>query len=151
MSTNAEPTDETAIQGNDMQVLEFQLGGETYCVEIEYVAEIVDMGELTAIPNSPPHIEGVMDLRGRTTSIVNPRRVLNVSGEEHRKRIIVFDPDEMPNEEAVGWIVDEVDQVTRITGENLDEPPASAANSITGIVKREDGFVMWIDPETLRT
>ena len=145
MATNAQA--DTTAPNESAQVLEFQLGEETYCVEIEYVAEIVDMGELTAIPNSPPHIEGVMDLRGRTTSIVNPRRVLNVSGEERRKRIIVFDPDEMPNEEAVGWIVDEVYQVTRIDGENVDQPPGAADNAITGVVKREDGFVMWIDPE----
>jgi purine-binding chemotaxis protein CheW len=139
---------ETARHGG-AQVLEFQLGEETYCVEITYVAEIVDMGELTTVPNSPPHIEGVMDLRGRTTSIVNPRRVLNVSGEEHRKRIVVFDPEEMPNEEAIGWIVDEVYQVTRISEDTVDEPPRSADGSITGIIKREDGFVLWIDPEPI--
>jgi purine-binding chemotaxis protein CheW len=136
-------------QHESAQVLEFQLGEETYSVKIAYVAEIVDIGELTAIPNSPPHIEGVMDLRGRTTSIVNPRQVLNVSGEERRKRIVVFDPDEMPNEEAIGWIVDEVYQVTRIDGNNVDEPPSSADDAITGIVKRDDGFVMWIDPESV--
>ncbi len=146
----ATKTDATARHGGT-QVLEFQLGDETYCVEIEYVAEIVDMGELTAVPNSPPHIEGVMDLRGRTTSIVNPRQVLNVSGEKRRKRIVVFDPEEMPNEEAIGWIVNEVYQVTRITEDTVDEPPTGADDAITGIIKRDDGFVMWIDPESVHS
>ena len=145
MATNTDA--DTATRHEGAQVLEFQLGEETYAVDIEYVAEIVDMGGLTAVPNSPPHIEGVMDLRGRTTSIVNPRRVLNVSGEEQRRRIIVFDPEEMPNEAAVGWIVDEVYQVTRITEDTVDQPPAAADDAISGVVKREDGFVMWIDPE----
>lgn len=44
------------------QVLEFQLGSETYCVSIDYVTEIVDIGELTSVPNAPPHVRGVYDL-----------------------------------------------------------------------------------------
>jgi purine-binding chemotaxis protein CheW len=147
MATNAESDATNRHEG--AQVLEFQLGEETYAVDIEYIAEIVDMGGLTAVPNSPPHIEGVMDLRGRTTSIVNPRRVLNVSGEEHRRRVIVFDPDEMPNGAAVGWIVDEVYQVTRISEDTVDQPPSAADDAITGVVNREDGLVMWIDPEAV--
>lgn len=147
MATNKTIDHQTAQ--TDVQVLEFQLGEETYCVNIAYVAEIVDVGDLTTVPNSPAHIEGVMDLRGRTTSIVNPRRVLDVSGEEQRRRIIVFDPDEMPDEDAVGWIVDEVYQVTRISDEAVDEPPAGADETIKGIVKREEEFVMWIDPESV--
>jgi purine-binding chemotaxis protein CheW len=147
MAANTDTASSTRTDG--AQVLEFQLGEETYCVDISYVAEIVDVGDLTTVPNSPPTIEGVMDLRGRTTSIVNPRHVLNVSGEERRKRIIVFDPEQMPDEEAIGWLVDEVYQVSRIAGANVDDPPSAADSAIAGVVKREDGFVMWIDPETV--
>ena len=62
------------------QVLEFALGDETYCVSIDYVTEIVDVGELTTVPNAPRHVEGVMDLRGRTTSIVDPKTVFDIGG-----------------------------------------------------------------------
>ncbi|PSQ33625.1 chemotaxis protein CheW, partial [Halobacteriales archaeon SW_10_68_16] len=37
----------TATIATTGQVLEFTLGEETYCVSIDYVTEIVDVGELT--------------------------------------------------------------------------------------------------------
>ncbi|MEF8826736.1 MAG: chemotaxis protein CheW, partial [Halapricum sp.] len=96
------------------QVLEFQLGEETYCVSIDYVTEIVDVGELTSVPNAPPHVEGVMDLRGRTTSIINPKVVFDIADGSEAARIIVFDPEIADDDQgAVGWLVDEVYQVSQ--------------------------------------
>lgn len=133
------------------QVLEFQLGDETYCVSIDYVTEIVDIGELTTVPNAPPHVEGVMDLRGRTTSIVNPKVVFDIDGGEP-SRIIVFDPEVAGDEQgAVGWLVDEVDQVSQVDPANVDQSPTTqGANSVRGVVKRDDGFVIWVNPDAIR-
>ncbi|WP_158853458.1 chemotaxis protein CheW [Halorhabdus sp. CUG00001] len=129
------------------QVLEFKLGEERYCVSIDYVTEIVDVGELTAVPNSPRHVEGVMDLRGRTTSIVDPKVVFDIEESGEQRRIIVFDPEITADQEAAGWLVDEVYQVRAVDEENVDPSPAGAgAASIKGVVKRDDGFVIWVDP-----
>ena len=129
------------------QVLEFELGGETYCVSIDYVTEIVDVGELTAVPNSPRHVKGVMDLRGRTTAIIDPKIVFDIAEEGEQRRIIVFDPDIVADQEAAGWLVDEVRQVRRVDPENVDPSPAGTdAKSIKGVIKRDDGFVIWVDP-----
>ena len=76
--TAADDADDTA---RTIQMLEFELGGETYCVDIGYVSEIVDRGSVTPVPNAPDFVEGVMDLRGRTTSIVDPKTLLNVGTE----------------------------------------------------------------------
>jgi len=133
------------------QVLEFQLGDETYCVSIDHVTEIVDVGELTTVPNAPPHVEGVMDLRGRTTSIVNPKVVFDIDGGEP-SRIIVFDPEVAGDEHgAVGWLVDEVDQVSQVDPANVDQSPTTeGANSVRGVVKRDNGFVIWVNPDAIR-
>ncbi|WP_129115126.1 chemotaxis protein CheW [Halegenticoccus tardaugens] len=128
------------------QVLEFGLGEESYCLDIAYIDEIVDAGELTRIPNSPPHVEGVMDLRGRTTSIVDPKRVFGIGSEGSRNRIIVFDPEEMGDGGAVGWVVDEVYQVVRVATDDVDEASISDDESVRGVVKRDDRFVVWVDP-----
>ncbi|MFY4812754.1 chemotaxis protein CheW [Haloarcula sp. AONF1] len=128
------------------QVLEFQLGSETYCVSIDYVTEIVDIGELTSVPNAPPHVRGVMDLRGRTTSIVDPKVVFGIGDEGAEKRIIVFDPEIVEEQGAAGWLVDEVYQVVQVTPEQVDQSPANDAGSIRGVIKRGDSFVIWVDP-----
>jgi len=134
------------------QVLEFELGEETYCVSIDYVTEIVDVGDLTKVPNAPRHVEGVMDLRGRTTSIVNPKSVFGIAGDGAEQRIIVFDPSIIEDQSAAGWLVDEVDQVVQVADEQVDDSPGSDANgSIRGVVKRDDDFVIWVDPRAVHS
>ncbi|MFC4356851.1 chemotaxis protein CheW [Halobium salinum] len=135
------------------QVLEFGLGDESYCLDISYIDEIVDAGELTRIPNSPPHVEGVMDLRGRTTSIVDPKKVFDIHASgagEGRNRIVVFDPDEAGDGGAMGWVVDEVYQVITVDPDSLDDSTLSDDEGVRGVVKREDGFVVWVDPLAAR-
>lgn len=129
------------------QVLEFRLDEETYCVSIDYVTEIVDMGELTPIPNSPPHVEGVIDLRGRTTSIVDPKVGLGIGG-ELGERIIIFDSAIFDSDNSVGWAVDSVEEVSDIASEDIDESPVDQEH-IRGLIKRESNFVIWIDPQTV--
>lgn len=129
------------------QVLEFELGEETYCVSIDYVTEIVDIGELTEVPNSPPHIEGVMDLRGRTTSIVDPKVVFDIDTGREPQRVIVFDHDIVEGQMAAGWLVDEVDQVVQVDETDVDESPSEDEEAILGVIKGEDDrFVIWVDP-----
>lgn len=132
----------------DTQVLEFELGSETYCVDIRSVAEIVDTDELTRVPNAPRHVEGVMDLRGRTTSIIDPKTVFEIDSHGDEKRIIVFDPEAIDTQGAIGWVVDEVYQVTTIDPNAVDESPLEN-EAICGIVKHEDTFVIWVSPETV--
>jgi purine-binding chemotaxis protein CheW len=131
------------------QVLEFELGDETYCVSIDYVTEIVDIGEVTKVPNSPPHVMGVMDLRGRTTSIVDPKIVFDIGEESDAKRIIVFDPDIVEDQGAAGWLVDEVFQVTGVDDEDLDTSTSQDDDAIEGVVKRDDDFVIWVNPRAV--
>ena len=129
------------------QVLEFRLGEETYCVSIEYVTEIVDMGDLTPIPNSPPHVEGVIDLRGNTTSIVDPKVGLGIEV-ELGDRIVIFDSAIFDDERSIGWAVDSVEEVSDIDAESVDDAPIDG-DHIQGLIKRESEFVVWIDPQRM--
>ncbi len=142
-------TDEHSTANTNGQVLEFELGEETYCVSIEYVTEIVDIGDLTKVPNSPAYVEGVMDLRGRTTSIVNPKTVLGIDGHDREAtRIIVYDPEVVNDQGAAGWLVDEVKQVVQVDYADVDQAPAADRDAIKGVIKKEDGdFVIWVDPQ----
>jgi len=134
------------------QVLEFKLDDETYCVSIDYVTEIVDVGDLTTVPNSPAHVEGVMDLRGRTTSIIDPKVVFEIGSSDDARRIIVFDPDIVEDQGAAGWLVDEVHQVVQIDQTDVDESPAQDDEAIHGVIKQEDGdFVIWVDPAVVHS
>ncbi len=141
------PDAETAdSSGETTQVLEFGLGSETYCLDIGVIDEIVDAGDLTRIPNSPAHVEGVMDLRGRTTSIINPKTVFDINEAGEQNRIIVFDPDSIGDQGTIGWVVDEVYQVSDVGVNDVDETTTANDDNVHGIVKAEDRFIVWVDP-----
>jgi len=132
------------------QVLEFTLGEESYCVSIGYVTEIVDVGDLTSVPNSPRHVEGVMDLRGRTTAIIDPKVVFGISDDTDGRRIIVYDPEIVDDQSAAGWLVDEVHQVVSVDESDVDDSPTNGDDAVNGVLKREEGtFVIWVDPEAV--
>jgi purine-binding chemotaxis protein CheW len=147
--TTAQPasTDSEESEGQtEIQVLEFKLGSETYCVDIDYVSEIVDKGSLTTVPNSPHYVDGVMDLRGRTTSIVNPKSLLNIREDSESKRIVIFDSGGFDDDAAIGWVVDEVYQVVRVSMDDVEKPPLDNDDAIEGIIKRDGDLVIWISP-----
>lgn len=126
----------------DVQVLEFRLEDRKYCIDIAHVDEIVDKGELTPLPNADPRVEGVMDLRGTTTTIVNPKTVLDLDATETGDRVVVLETDEEGN---VGWLIDAVDEVVTLDEASLDESVEN--ESMKGIVRQDDGFVVWVKPE----
>ncbi|WP_049925888.1 chemotaxis protein CheW [Halopiger goleimassiliensis] len=144
-------TKSTADTSESTHVLEFDLGENRYCVDIGYVAEIVNTDELTPIPNTPSHIEGVMDLRGETTKIVNLREIFRDRAGDGDdvigNRIIVFKRKRDSNE-RIGWLADEVHQVRELQTDIVDT--AVEGSQIAGIVRREDEFVLWIDPTAVR-
>jgi purine-binding chemotaxis protein CheW len=140
---------EATARARTVQLLEFELGSESYAVDIAHVAEIVDVSDLTVIPNSPPHVEGVMDLRGKTTTIVDPRTVFGIGGDADGERIVVFDRERTVEGKSVGWIVDEVEQVVEVDHQDVESSPVEDDDAVRGVIKRDDDFVIWVRPTVL--
>ncbi|PSP85912.1 chemotaxis protein CheW [Halobacteriales archaeon QS_1_68_17] len=130
------------------QILEFTLGTERYCIDIDYVTEIVDVEQLTEVPNAPPYVEGVMDLRGETTAIVDPKTIFGLDGDGDGERVIVLDPGVVTEREAAGWLVDGVRRVVGIDDESVDPAPGSG-EAVRGVIKRDGGFVVWVNPRVV--
>ncbi|MFC7043260.1 chemotaxis protein CheW [Halonotius sp. GCM10025705] len=140
------------------QVLTFTLGEEEYCVPIEYVAEIVGGDTVRSVPNTDPHVEGVTDLRGETTTIVDPSTLLEVDagqlltdGGQATERIIVFDADALGTESPVGWLVEEVRAVNEVASDALDTGSVTESPFLRGFLKDDanDNFTLWLDPHEL--
>ena len=147
----ASNTHNVPTSATDGQVLEFAIGEETYCVSIDYVTEIVAIGSVTTVPNAPPHIRGVMDLRGRTTSIVDPKVVFGIDDDGDERRIIVFDPAIVDDQGAAGWAVDEVFQVVQVDVDDVEDSPSQDEEAIRGVFKRDGDFVIWVDPKSVHS
>src|SRR6056297_2465999 len=140
------------------QVLTFTLGEEEYCVPIDYVAEIVDDNTVQSVPNTDPHVEGVTDLRGETTTIVDPSELLEVDteamltdGGRTRNRIVVLDGDALGTDSSIGWLVSAVNEVSEVATDAIQAGTVTDSDLLRGFLKDEndDEFTIWLDPHEL--
>jgi len=141
-----------------VDVVEFELGGERYALDIQLAREIVEMIPITPIPRAPPYISGVINLRGEITNIMNLNTLLGLPDQEVRsnQKIIVLVP-EAAGGSNVGIIVDDVSSVLQITDtdiEHMGEGFASEFSSfVKGIIKiksddaekKNKSLIIWID------
>lgn len=143
------------MSGDETQVLRFTLADDDYCVPIEYVAEIVDGDSIRSLPGTDPHVVGITDLRGQTTTIVDPCERLDIDtetlltdGGQTDSRIVVLDSDALGTDGATGWLVSDVDEVTAVPEDTLDAEGIGDTDLLRGIVKNDDGFTLWLDPHS---
>ena len=103
------------------QMIRFVVGGESFLVDILSVREVVRLHELaiTPIPNSHDYIHGMVNLRGRVTTVVDlgHRLGLTRSGSENGRHMIVVEIDGR----GVGFAVDELGGIVDVP-EELIEP-----------------------------
>ncbi|WP_396613434.1 chemotaxis protein CheW (plasmid) [Haloferax sp. S1W] len=133
-----------ATPDEPVQVLEFELGDERYCVELDSVAEIIDRQSVRPLPDTPPHVVGAMDYRGVTTTVVDTASLLGVGSNPDAPRVVVFDEGD-EDSKVYGWLVDEVDRVATIDPETVDDAPFGG-DYTRGIVRQDEGLVVWVTP-----
>jgi purine-binding chemotaxis protein CheW len=137
----------TIITEELLQLVSFKIGDAEFGVDILRVQEINKMMELTVVPNTPPFVEGVVNLRGRIIPVLNLRARLGLEVKEYdsETRIIVVEL----IDKTIGFIVDEVKEVLRIPKSITEQPPeiVSGVDSeyITAIGKLEDRLLILLD------
>jgi len=131
-----------------MQVIVFKLGNEKYGVEISQVREIIRPAQITRIPNTPDFIEGVINLRGQITTIINLRKRFGLENKpiDNDTRIIVVEH----NNSVIGMMVDSVSEVKYLSEREVESLPpiVTSRNSsgfLKGVGKLPDGLMVLID------
>ncbi len=130
---------------SERQIVTFSIGKANYGIDVQQVREVVTYRECTKIPKMPGFIEGLMNLRGQVVLVVNLKGFLDMpenesQGEGSRKIIIIDAPDL-----HIGFLVEEVYSVTRVSQNDVEAPPTSSQKIITGIFKRNKDLIMIMD------
>jgi purine-binding chemotaxis protein CheW len=140
----------TATQALDeLQVVVFTLDKEEYCVPVMQVREIVPHTQPTRIPHTPHFIEGVINLRGTITSVLDLRKRFGLGDASHNEdtRIIVVDL----AEESLGFLVDSVSEVLRLPSTTFEPPPPQVVSVdttfIQGVGKVGERLLILLDLE----
>jgi len=131
----------------DMQIVGFRVGRETYGVPITAVHEIVRVPEITAVPDAPDYLEGVINLRGKIVSIIDLRKRFGEAAAppSNKSRILVAEV----NGKLLGLVVDSASEVLKITRSQVEAPPAlvqeGRLNCVTGVGKLQGRLIILID------
>lgn len=152
MSNLPAVTNEHQTSNEILQLVSFCLDQEEYGVEVLKVREIIRMSNITRIPNTPPHVEGVINLRGKVIPIICMRRRFGLAETENgnQTRIMVMDVDG----ELMGFIVDSVSEVIRVSGSEIQPPPSVAIGNIeqdciAGVINQADRLLVLLDQEKM--
>jgi|SRR5215472_953366 len=135
----------------ELQIVGFRVGRETYGVPITSLHEIVRVPEITAVPDAPEYMEGVINLRGKIVSVMDLRKRFGAkSATPHRRnRILVVEY----NGRLSGLIVDSASEVLKIGSAEIEPPPAvlqeGGMNCVTGLGKYQGRLIMLLDMNKL--
>lgn len=105
--------------------LTFALGREEYGLPVLKVREIIKVMEVTLVPQVPPHVRGVINLRGKVIPVVDLRLKFGLPEQDYSERtcIIVVDVDLGASRLMMGIVVDSVSEVLNIASVEVDAAP----------------------------
>ncbi len=131
----------------DIHIVGFNLGRETYGVPIAALHEIVRVPEITAVPDAPAYLEGVINLRGKIVSVVDLRKRFGKAAtalNRHSRILVVGHRGRL-----VGMIVDSASEVIKIPESEIENAPAIAQESgldcVTGLGKYKGRLIILLD------
>lgn len=132
-----------ATAANQRQFLTFLLDNEQYGIEILRVQEIKGYTVPTPLPNMPPHIKGVMNLRGTVVPVLDLRARFGMAATEYDRFTVVIVV--TAGDRVVGLVVDAVSDVLDIESEAIVPPPEMGAgvdtSFLTGMAKSADRLI----------
>ncbi len=131
----------------EIQFVGFTLGRETYGIPITSLQEIVRVPEITAVPDSPDFLEGVINLRGKIVSVLDLRKRFGKPATPfaRRSRVLVVGH----RGRLAGLIVDSASQVLRIPENDIESTPGmmqeGGLDCVTGFGKHNGRLVILLD------
>jgi purine-binding chemotaxis protein CheW len=141
-----------AGQGELTQLVSFMLSEEEYGVEVLRVREIIRMPGITRMPNTPPYVEGIINLRGKVIPIISMRKRFGLPEIEYTSntRIMVMEV----AGGLTGFVVDGVSEVIRIRSGEIQPPPTMVSGNvdqefIMGVFNHVDRLLIIMDVDRM--
>ncbi len=140
-----------ALHDREGKYLTFTLANEDYGLEILKVREIIGLLDITAIPQTPPYVKGVINLRGKVIPVIDLRLKFGLPPLEYGERtcIIVVEVKTSLGPVQMGVVVDTVSEVLNISGADIEPAPSFGTRVdtkyILGIAKARGAIKILLD------
>ncbi|QFR49751.1 chemotaxis protein CheW [Sulfurimonas lithotrophica] len=143
--------DDSLTQLDDIvQLVGFIIGDEEYAVPILSIQEIIKPFSWTRVPQVPPYVKGVFNMRGAVIPLIDLRLKFGLSEQKHNDetRFIVM----KHGDEVAGFVIDRLTMALRIKKDNIGPAPdtINAEDSlIDGVGKEKDRIITILKPDKL--
>ena len=137
--------------------LVFHLGREEFGIRVMKVREIMGVQDITAVPQTPPHVKGVINLRGKVIPVVDLRLKFGLPELEYTQRTCIIvvqvrgDADSM----LMGIVVDGVAEVLNLVADDIEDTPdfgqGVASSYLLGMAKIKDKVKILLDIDQVLT
>jgi len=141
---------ESEAESSEKKYLTFVLGSEEYGIDINDVKEIVGIQKITNVPDMPPFVKGVINLRGKIIPVMDIRIRFSMSDRDYNDRtcIIVVTIED----KEIGLIVDNVSEVLDIPIKDIENAESVSGKNekyINGYGKVADSVKILLDIQSL--
>ncbi|MFO7982092.1 MAG: chemotaxis protein CheW [Desulfuromonadales bacterium] len=139
------------VQEDLSQFLTFRLNEESFGIDVSKVREVLDLIEITTVPQTPDYMLGVVNLRGNVVPVIDLRQRFGLpAAEQTRDSCIVVMEIQIEGEQIViGALADAVEEVLDMSANDIEAAPRLGAHVnvdfIHGVGKRGEQFVMILD------
>ena len=131
--------------------LSFRLNKELFAVSAFKVLEVLEIQNITQIPNTPPYILGVINFRGDVLPVIDSRSKFGMPEGTITKKTVIIVLDLIVNNEPMrlGATADGVKDVIEIDEREMKEVPKMGISYntefIKGMIYKDNGFIMVLD------
>ncbi len=116
--------------------LTFAIEGQEYGIDILKIREIIGLIPIRTMPQAPPHIKGVINLRGKVIPVMDLRLRFGMDAIDYTDRtcIIILELNLNNNHSNIGIIVDSVSEVLPVNASEIEETPSFGVNINTDFI-----------------
>lgn len=136
---------------NELEVLEFTLGGNSYGINVAKIREIITYQEVTPVPNAHPSIEGIFMPRDTMITAIDLKNCLQMGTATEGGLFIVTNFNKLD----IAFHVDSVVGIHRVSWTDIIRPDATVTNKAdgvsTGIIKVNGKLIIILDFEKIIT
>lgn len=135
---------------NELEILEFKLGNNSYGINVAKIREIITYEPVTPVPNAHPSIEGIFMPRDTMITAISLKNALQMGDDDRNEGLFIITNF---NKLDVAFHVDRVMGIHRVNWTEIIKPDVTINNEMdgvsTGIVKFDDRLVIILDFEKI--
>lgn len=139
------------LSQGDRELIAFRIGNQEFCVNIMSVREIRGWTPATAMPHSPAHMKGVINLRGAVLPIIDLSARLGMKPAEPSVRHVIIVA--QVRRKVVGLLVDAVSDILTVTDDHIQPTPEISSDMerqfARGILAIEKRMICLVELEAL--